>query len=86
MWSVSDAEEEPDPRPLGYLALGAATLTALLALSYFLSPLAFLTGALTLFLGGAARGISSTREAGTVAMGVALVAMAYAAFILVTTL
>lgn len=64
-----------DVRPLGCLALGSGLLALLLALSWFLSPLAYLPALLALGLGLAARTLPVTRRLGTAAVALAVVAV-----------
>lgn len=79
---MSNPQAQPDVRPLGTIALGAAGLTGLLAVSYLLSPLAFVSGVLAVFFAGAARGVPETRTVGTVAIVVAAVGMMVAVVVL----
>ena len=74
--------EEPGTRPLGYIAIGAAGLTVLLALSYFGSPLALLTGILAMLFGAAARTVPDTRQMGNAALIIAPIAMVLAVVII----
>lgn len=75
---------EPDIRPLGWLALGAAVLSALFAVTYFLSPLTYLLAALAVPLGVIARGDERIRAMGTAALVIAVVAIGSATAILVS--
>jgi len=74
---------EPSVRPLGFLALGLAILSALLAVSYFFSPFAYLAAALAIPLGVIARGDERIRAVGTIATAIAVVAIITATAILV---
>jgi hypothetical protein len=76
-------QSEPDIRPLGALALGFAVLSALLAVTYFLSPLAYLAAALAVPLSLVARGDERTRAMGTTALVIAVVAIVVATVVLV---
>jgi len=73
---------EPDPRPLGWLAVGCAVLSALLAPTFFLSVYTFVAAVPALALGIAARGVPQTRRLGTVAVAVTGTACAVAALVL----
>jgi len=74
---------EPDMRPLGGLALGAAILSAVLSVTYFYSPLAYLAAVIALPLGLLSRGHGSTRLMGNVAIALAVVAIVAASATLV---
>jgi hypothetical protein len=74
---------EPDIRPLGGLALGLAVLSALFAVTYFLSPLAYLAAALAVLLGLVARGDERIAAMGTASAVIAVVAIIWATVILV---
>jgi len=76
-------QSEPDIRPLGGLALGLAVLSALFAMSYFYSPLAYLTAALAVPLGVMARGDHRIRAMGTTAVIIAVLAIIGATAVLV---
>jgi hypothetical protein len=67
-------QSEPDIRPLGGLAPALAVLSALFAVSYSLSPLAYLAAALAVPLRVMARGDESVRAIGTTAVIIAVVA------------
>ena len=58
-------QSEPDIHPLGGHALGLAVLSALFAVSYFSSPLAYLAAALAVPLRVIARRDESVRAIGT---------------------
>lgn len=60
---------------MGYLAVGVAVLSLLLAPTYFLSAYAYLAAAPALVLGLLARTDASARRWGTVAVALALVAV-----------
>jgi hypothetical protein len=75
-------QAEPDIRPLGGLALGFAVLSALFAVSYFFSPLAYLAAALAVPLGVMARGDERIRTMGTAAVAIAAVAIVLASVVL----
>jgi hypothetical protein len=76
-------QPEPDIRPLGGLALGLAVLSALFAVSYFYSPLAYLVAALAVPLGVIAREDERIRAMGTTAVIIAVVAITWATGVLV---
>lgn len=75
--------DEPDPRPLGALALGLAVLAALAAPTYFLSAFAYLAAAPAIALGVVARGMERSRSLGTGAAVLAAVAVVVATAFLV---
>ena len=75
---ANEAQSEPDVRPLGFIAVGFAVLSTLLALSVVLSPLAFLPAAIALPLGFIARREEQIRGMGTVALMVTLAAVLWA--------
>lgn len=82
--TLGDVERtEPDMRPLGALALGAAILSAVLSVTYFFSPLAYLGAAIALPLGLMSRSHESTRALGNVAILLAVVATVAASATLV---
>ncbi|WP_127480929.1 hypothetical protein [Nocardioides pantholopis] len=81
--AASVRHAEPDIRPLGWLALGAAVVSALLAVSYFLSPLAYPVAALAVPLGFLARGEEHIRALGTAALVIAAAAVGCATTVLV---
>lgn len=68
-------QTEPDVRPLGIMALGLALLSAAFAVSYFLSPLAYLAAAIAIVLGVIARTEERSRAMGTFAVVVAVFAV-----------
>jgi hypothetical protein len=74
---------EPDIRPLGYIAVGFAMLSAVLALTLVLSWLAFLSAVPALVLGFIARTDPATRKMGTAALVVAAIAVVWASWMLV---
>jgi len=59
---------EPDVRPLGFIALGFAFVSLVLAPSYFLSLLAYLPAVPAVFFGFVARGDKATRTMGNAAL------------------
>lgn len=69
-------------RPLGGIALGLARLSAVLAVSYFFSPLAYLAGAVAIPLGVMARGHKPSHAMGTAAVVIAAVAVVGATAVL----
>ncbi|WP_157538340.1 MULTISPECIES: hypothetical protein [unclassified Nocardioides] len=71
-------QSEPDVRPLGFIAVGFAVLSALLALSVLWSPLAYLPAAVAAFLGFVARRDRATRLMGNVTLIVAGAAIVWA--------
>ena len=81
-----DQTEDPalDSPVLGALALVMAIPSALLALTYFLSPLAYLGAAVALPLGLLARGVPRSRGLGTVAVVMAVMACVVATAVLVS--
>ena len=82
-YAADMARAEPDMRPLGALALGAAILSAVLSVTYFFSPLAYLAAAVALPLGLMSRGHDRTRGMGTVALVLAVIAIAAASATLI---
>jgi hypothetical protein len=64
-------QTEPDVRPLGFIAIGFALLSLLLAPSYFLSLLAYLPVIPAAILGFIARGDQPTRAMGNAALVIA---------------
>lgn len=81
--SSAPGAAEPDIRPLGWLAIAFAGLSAVCALSYFFSPLTFLAALVAVPLGLAARSDERTRDTGTTAVVIALVACVGAVLMLV---
>lgn len=75
-------QTQPDMRGLGLLALLLAALSAVLSVSYFYSLLAYLPAAIAIPLGVAARGHWRSRALGTVAVLVAVTAVACATLLL----
>ena len=76
-------QSEPSMRPLGGLALGFAALSAVLAVTYFLSFFAYLAAAVAIPLGVVARGHEVSRAMGTAAVVVAVIAVVGATVVLV---
>lgn len=74
---------EPDMRPLGALALSAAILSAVLSVTYFLSPLAYIGAVIALPLGLMSRNHERSRAVGNVAIVMAAIAIAAASATLV---
>jgi len=73
---ATDVERtQPDVRPLGALALGAAILSAVLSVTYFFSPLAYLAAVVALPLGLMARTDERSRGMGDIAIVVAVIAI-----------
>ena len=72
-------------RPLGGLALGFAALSAVLAVTYFFSSLAYLAAAVAIPLGVLACGHERSRAMGTAAVVVAVIAVVGATLVLVST-
>jgi hypothetical protein len=64
-------QSEPDVRPLGFIAIGFAIVTLILAPSYFLSLLAYLSAVPAVVLGFIARGETATRGLGNAALVIA---------------
>lgn len=77
------AAAEPDVRPLGALALGAAALSAVLSVTYFLSPFAFLSTAVALPLALVARTHERSRGLGNAALVLSVLAVVAAGATLV---
>jgi hypothetical protein len=69
-------------RTLGLLAFGTAVVSAVLAVSYFLSPLAYLAAAVAVPLGLLGRGHRRSRALGTAAVVVSTVAVVVATVVL----
>jgi hypothetical protein len=61
-------QAEPDVRPLGFIAIGFAIVSLILAPSYFLSLLAYLPAVPAVVLGFIARGDTATRALGNAAL------------------
>jgi hypothetical protein len=76
--SESLRQREPDFRPLGFIAVGFAALSALLALSGVLSPLAYLPAAIAIPLGFITRRDEPTRAMGNATLLVAFGAVIWA--------
>lgn len=64
-------QSEPDVRPLGFIAVGFAIVSLILAPSYFLSLLAYLPAVPAVVLGFIARGHTATRALGKAALVIA---------------
>ena len=75
-------QSEPDVRPLGFIAVGFAVISALLALSVVLSPLAYLPAAVAVPLGFVTRRDKTTRSIGNVTLTVAGAAIVWATYML----
>jgi hypothetical protein len=73
---------EPDVRPLGFIAIGFALLSLVLAPSYFLSLLAYLPAVPAVILGFITRGDQPTRAMGNAALMVAGAAIACATWVI----
>lgn len=69
--SATTRQTEPDVRPLGFIAIGFALLSLVLAPSYFWSLLAYLTAVPAAVLGFIARGDQPTRAMGNAALVIA---------------
>jgi hypothetical protein len=82
-WDHSE-EPPPDSPVLGVLALVFAVPSVLLAITYFLSPLALLGSTIATPLGILARRDARSRELGTAALVVAAVACAIAIYTLLS--
>jgi hypothetical protein len=80
-WPTS--ESHPSTRPLGFIAVGLAVLSLVLAPSYFFSPYAYLVAAPAMVLGLIARGDEPSRRWGAAAFAIALVATLVASAVLV---
>lgn len=80
---LSTAQQQPDLRPLGYLAVGLGVLSLVLAPTYFLSLYAYLAAAPALVLGLIARKDEPTRKMGAVAAALALLAALVASAVLI---
>jgi hypothetical protein len=74
-------QAEPDVRPLGFIAIGLALLSLVLAPSYFLTLLAYLPAAPAVILGFIARGHQPTRAMGNAALLVAGAAIVCATWV-----
>lgn len=74
---------EPDVRPLGALALGAAILSFALSVTYVYSPLAYLAAVVALPLGLISRTHERSRRLGTVAVALTVIAILAATAILI---
>jgi hypothetical protein len=81
-----DQSEDPtlDSPALGAIALVIAALSALCALTYFYSVLAYLGAAIALPLGVLSRGVPRSRGLGTGAVALAAVACVVATAVLVS--
>jgi hypothetical protein len=80
---LSTPQQQPDVRPLGYLAIGLGVLSLILAPTYFLSLYAYLAAPPALVLGFIARKDAPTRKMGTVAVALALLAALMASAVLI---
>ena len=76
-------QAEPDVRPLGFIAIGFALLSLVLAPTYFLSVLAYLPAVPAVILGLIARGDQPTRVMGNVALAIAGAAIVMATWVVV---
>ncbi|NYG56608.1 hypothetical protein [Nocardioides perillae] len=74
---------KPSVRPLGGLAVGLSLVALMLAPTYFSSPFAYISAALAVFLGVAARTDLPSRRLGTIAVAVAAVSIVVATTTLV---
>lgn len=70
--TTNPSEAAPDVRPLGALAVSMSLLCLGLALTYLLSPLAYLVAVIAVPLGIAARSNELTRRPGNVALVIAV--------------
>lgn len=70
-------------RPLGGLALGAAIVSALLSVTYFYSPFAYLAAVVALSLGLMSRSHQRSRGMGNVAIVLAAMAIVAASATLI---
>ena len=73
-----DDSHEPDPRPLGALAVVAGVLSVALSWTYIFSPLAYLAAVLALPLGLLSRGHERSRSLGNLAVALAVLAVVVA--------
>jgi hypothetical protein len=71
-------QSEPDVRPLGFIAIGFALVSLILAPLYFLSPLAWLPAVPAVVLGFIVRGDKATRAMGNAALVIAGAAIVWA--------
>lgn len=69
--------------PLGALALGVAILSAVLSVTYFFSPLAYIPAAIALPLGLLSRSNERSRGMGNVAIAFAVLAIVAASATLI---
>lgn len=76
-------QSEPDIRPLGGLAIGLAVVSLFFAVSYFLSPLAYLAAALAVLLSVIARRDERIRTMGTIALIITVVAIIWATVVVI---
>jgi hypothetical protein len=74
-------QAEPDVRPLGFIAIGFALLSLVLAPSYFLSLLAYLPAVLAVILGFITRRDQPTRAMGNAALIIAGAAIVCATWV-----
>jgi hypothetical protein len=82
--TVPVRERGPDTLPLGFIALGLAILSALMAWSYFYSFLTYLVAPIALGLGVVCRGDERTRTLGTATVLLAAAALVAATLMLWT--
>ena len=77
-------QSEPDVRPLGFMAIGFALVSLILAPSFFVNPMAVLPAVPAVVLGFIARGDRGTRAMGNAALvivGAAIVWPTFAALV-----
>jgi hypothetical protein len=74
-------QAEPDVRPLGFIAVGFALLSLVLAPSYFFTLLAYLPAVPAVILGFITRGDQPTRAMGTAALIIAGAAIVWATWV-----
>ena len=75
---AEDRRPGPNVRPLGFLAVGFAVLSLVLAPTYFLSVLAYVAAVPAVVLGVIARNDEPIRKMGTAALALALFAIVVA--------
>ena len=71
-------QSEPDVRPLGFIAIGFALVSIILAPSFFLSLYGYLAAVPAVILGFIARGDKATRAMGNAALVIAGAAIVWA--------
>jgi hypothetical protein len=81
----STARQQPDIRPLGYIAVGFGVLALILAPTYFFSLYAYLAAAPALVVGLIARKDEPTKKTGNVAVALSLTAALVALAVLFST-